>query len=165
MHDNNINLPPYINISTMAKHLCLSRSRLYQLIDQGVLLKPVYLLNNKRPVYTREMAMRNIVVKNSNVGINQEVVMFYSVRIPTTKTKPKKTVNKSTEQKIVSPNKHPDMIDALESLGLENITSSHIDSAIQKCFNNGTGNISEDDILTSVFRHLKCRNSEHKPRT
>jgi len=166
MNNNNINnLPPYINISTMAKCLCLSRSRLYQLIDQGVLLKPVYLLNNKRPVYTKEMAVRNIEVKNSNVGINFEIIMFYSARIPTTATKPKKTVNKSTDQKVISPSKHTDMIDALESLGLGKITSSQIDSAIHKCFKNGTENISEDDILTEIFRHLKCQNYEHKPRT
>lgn len=96
MNDNNINIPEYINVSTMAKHLNLSRSRLYQLIDQGVLLKPVHLLNNKRPVYTREMAVRNIEVKNSNVGINGEIVMFYSAR--TIPNKPKKTVKKSPDQ-------------------------------------------------------------------
>ncbi len=163
MSDDNINLPPYINISTMAKHMNMSRSRLYQLVELGVLLKPAYLLNNKRPVYTREMAMRNIKVKNSNVGINGEIVMFYSAR--TTATKPKKTVQKLTDHKVVAPDKHTDLIDALESLGLEKITSSQIDSAIHKCFPDGTDNISDDDILTSVFRHLKCRNSEHKPRT
>ena len=164
MIDKNINLPPYINVSTMAKHLNLSRSRLYQLIDLGILLKPVYLSNNKRPVYTREMAMRNIEVKNSNVGINGEVIMFYSARAPMT-TKPKKTIKKSTVQKTVSPGKHANLIDALESLGLEDITSSQIDSAIHKCFPDGNENTSEDDILTEVFRYLKCRNSEHKPRT
>ena len=161
---DNMNFPPYINISTMAKHLCLSRLRLYQLIDQGVLLKPVYLLNNKRPVYTREMALRNIEVKKSNIGINREVIMFYSVRIPTT-TKPKKTVKKPTDQKIVSSDKHADLIDGLGSLGLESITAAQIDSAIQKCFPDGTGNVTEDDILTEVFRYLNCQNSEHKPRT
>lgn len=159
--NDHINIPEYLNVSTMAKLLNLSRSRLYQLTDQGVLLKPVYLLNNKRPVYTREMAMRNIEVKNSNVGINSEIIMFYSARIPTA-TKPKKTVKKSPDQKILSPDKHADMIDALESLGLEKITSSQIDSAIHKCFKNRTENISEDDILTEVFRHLNCQNTEHK---
>jgi hypothetical protein len=164
---DHMSIPEYINISTMAKHLNISRSRLYQLIDQRVLLQPVYLLSNKRPVYTREMAVRNIEVKNSNVGINQKIVMFYSARTPTVKSKPKKIVKRSTVQKVISSDKHTDMIDALESLGLENITSSQIGTAINKCFPNGTGtgNISDDDILTSVFRHLKCRNSEHKPRT
>ena len=164
MSDNDINLPQYLNMSTMAKRLSLSRSRLYQLIDQGVLLKPVHLVNNRRPVYTREMAVRNLEVKNNNVGINGEIVMFYSSRTPTA-AKTKKTIEKSTDQRIVSSNKYADQIDALESLGLENITSSQINSAIHKCFPDGITNISEDDILTEVFRHLKCQNSEHKPRT
>ncbi len=90
------------------------------------------------------------------------MIMFYSAR--TTITKPKKIVKKSTDQKIISPDKHADLIDALESLGLENITTSHIDPAIHKCFPDGTENISEDDILTEVFRYLKSQNSEHKPR-
>ncbi len=165
MSDKNVSLPPYINMSNMAKTLNLSRSRLYQLIDQGILLKPVYLSANKRPVYTREMAMRNIEVKDSNVGVNGEVIMFYTARIPTTPTKSKKTINNSTNQKTVSPNKHADLIDALESLGLEEINISQIDSAIYKCFPDGTENINADDILTEVFRYLKCQNSEHKPRT
>ena len=161
---DHMNIPEYINISTMAKLLNLSRSRLYQLIDQGVLLKPVYLSSNKRPVYTREMAVRNLEAKHNNVGINGNVIMFYSARTSTTIAKPKKTVKKSTDQKIVSSDKHACLIDTLESLGLENITSSKIDSAIQKCFPDGTENVSDDDILTEVFRHLKCRNTEHKPR-
>ncbi len=162
---DNINLPAYINMSNMAKLLNLSRSRLYQLIDQGILLKPVYLSNNKRPAYTKEMAMRNIEVKNSNVGINKKIIMFYSIRTPTTTMKPKKTIMKSKEQQTTSSDKHADLIDALESLGLENITSSLIDSAIHKCFPDGTKNIDSDEILTTVFRYFNCQNSEHKPRT
>jgi len=163
--NDNMNIPEYINVSTMAKLLNLSRSRLYQLIDQGILLKPVYLSSNKRPVYTKEMAVRNLEVKNNNVGINGEVIMFYSSRIKTTTTKPKKAVKKPPDQKVETTNKHADMIDALESLGLENITASKIDSAIHKCFPGGAGTIREDDILTTVFRYLKCQNHEHKPRT
>lgn len=158
----NENLPAYVNMSIMAKLLYLSRSRLYQLIDQGVLLKPVHLINNKRPVYTREMAMRNIEVKNNNIGINGEIVMFYSTR--TMPNKPKRTIKKSADQNAVAPNKHADLIDALESLGLENVTAAKIDYAIYECFPDGTKKISEDDILTTVFRFLNCQNSEHKPR-
>ena len=163
MNEKNTNLPPYINISTMAKLMNLSRSRLYQLVEQRVLLKAVYLLNNKRPVYTREMAVRNLEVKNSNVGINGEIVMFYSARNASIQT-PKKIIKKPAEQ-TTGLSKHTEIIDALESLGLENITSSKIDTAIRDCFPDGTENVTDDYILTEVFRHLNCRNSEHKPRT
>lgn len=158
MNNKHDDIPPYINVSKMAELLQLSRSRLYQLIEQGVLLKPVYLMNNKRPVYTKEIALRNLEAKHSNVGINGEIVMFYSAR--TTKLK---RVAKPVEE-TKSGNKHTELIEALESLGLENISPSKIDSAIHKCFPDGTENISEDEILREVFRHMKCRNSEHKHR-
>jgi len=150
------NLPEYVNVSVMAELLQLSRSRLYQLIDQGVLLKPVYLIANKRPVYTREMAMRNLQVKHNNLGINEKIVMFYSIRPKRKPAKTKRTSKQQTEKPVKFSNKHTDLIEALESLGLENITAEQIDSAIVKCFPDGTENISEDEILREVFRYLKC---------
>ena len=152
-------------MSKMAELLQLSRSLLYQLIEQGVLLKPVYLVTNKRPVYTREMTVRNLQVKHNNVGITGQVVMFYSVRPAMKPVKTKRTTKRPTEQPVVSTNKHTYLIEALEALGLDNITASQIDSAILKCFPEGTEDVSEDEILREVFRYLKCRDSEHKQRT
>jgi hypothetical protein len=154
-------IPDYVNVSKMAQLLNLSRSRLYQLIDKGILLQPVYLISTKHPVYSKEMALRNLNVKNSNVGVNGEIVMFYSVRT-TTIISTKKTTKKPPKQTTAS-SKHSDLIDALESLGLENITTAQIESAIQICFPDGIENISEDEILREVFRYLKCQNNEHKP--
>ena len=159
------NIPDYVNMSAMAELLQLSRSRLYQLIEQGVLLKPVYLVTNQRPVYTKEMVLRNLEVKHNNVGITGQVVMFYSVRPTMKPAKTRRTAKQPTEQPVVLPNKHTDLIEALEALGLENTTASQIDSAILKCFPDGTENVSEDEILREVFRHMKCRNPEHKQRT
>jgi hypothetical protein len=165
MNDKYDNIPPYINISTMAELLQLSRSRLYQLTDQGVLLKPVYLVANKRPVYTKEMVVRNLEVKHDNVGINKKIVMFYSARPAPKPAKAKRTTKEQAEQPAVSPSRHTEMIEALEALGLENVSSSQIDSAILKCFPDGTEDVSEDEILREVFRHMNRRNSEHKQRT
>ena len=153
------NLPAYVNVSAMAELLQLSRSRLYQLIEQGVLLKPVYLIANKRPVYTREMAMRNLQVKHNNVGINGQVVMFYSTRPTMKPAKTKRATKQQTEKPVKFSNKHTDLTEALESLGMENITAEQIDSAIVKCFPDGTENVSEDEILREVFRYMKCLES------
>ena len=153
------NLPEYVNVSAMAELLQLSRSRLYQLIDQGIILKPVYLISNKQPVYTREMAMRNLQVKHNNVGINGQIVMFYSIRPQMKPAKTKRTTKQQTEKPVKFSNKHTDLIEALEALGLENITAEQIDSAIVKCFPDGTENVSEDEILREVFRYMKCLES------
>lgn len=153
-------IPDYVNVSKMAKLLNLSRSRLYQLIDKGILLQPAYLISTKHPVYTKEMAMRNLEAKNSNVGINGEIVMFYSVR--TTTIIPTKKTTKKPPKETTASSKHSDLIDALASLGLEHVTASQIESAMQICYPDGTENISDDEILREVFRHLKCQDNEHK---
>ena len=74
------NLPEFVNVVKMAEMLNLSRSRFYQLIDEKVFLKPVQIVNSKRPVFTQEMIKRNLDVKYNNVGINGKIVMFYSAR-------------------------------------------------------------------------------------
>jgi Holliday junction resolvasome RuvABC DNA-binding subunit len=91
--------------------------------------------------------------------------MFYSSRPAPKPTKAKKTTTQPTQQPVKSSNKHSDIIEALEALGLENVTASQIDSAILKCFSEGTEEVSEDEILREVFRHMNRRNSEHKQRT
>jgi hypothetical protein len=110
------------------------------------------------------MALRNLEVKKNNVGINNQIVMFYSIgtsiRTETTK-KPNKI---STEQPAVTNKKYDDFIDALKSLGLDNVKASQVESAIQKSFPDGTENVSEDEMLREIFRYLKCQNFEHKPR-
>ena len=80
MYNENFNIPAIISMSQMARFLQLSRSRLYQLIDAGILLPPAHLLSNKRPIYTREMALRNLEVKINNTGINGTIIMFYTAR-------------------------------------------------------------------------------------
>lgn len=161
-YDNDI--PEFIDCSTMARLMGISRTRLYQLIKAQIILHPVYLIANRRPVYTRDMALHNLEVKAKNVGINNQVIMFYSRKNNTPVPKPKAApVRKLREREIApSPSKnHTDLIETLEALGLDGITTEKIDLAIQKCFPEGTAAINDDEILRSVFRYLKCS----EPRT
>ena len=162
MNIENNNIPAVVSMSHMAKLLQLSRSRLYQLVDSGILLPPAYLLSNKRPIYTRDMAMCNLEAKYNNTGINGQIVMFYSARNVVNKLngnseyRPKKS-NSNKNYKALS--------EELECLGLDDVMTEQIDDAITDIFPDGTKNIDSDEILTSVFRHIKRQNTEHKPRT
>ena len=160
MNDNgNNNLPDFISVVQMAKYLNLSRSRFYQLIDENIFLKPVYLLTNKRPIYTREMAINNINAKKNNVGINGKIIMFYASRNKTINPINRDNVERQITENKNTENKYSDLIDDLENLGLEDIYETKIESAVKEIFPDGTENIDEDEILTSVFRHIKCRNT------
>ncbi len=158
-------IPPVVSMTQMAKLLNLSRSRFYQLITEKILLPPIYSLNSKRPYFTEEMARQNLEVRRSNVGINGQIIIFYAGRSKTTNTDPHKKTVKEKPTKQSSPGRHGDLIDALEGLGIENITDSQVDAALSKCFPDGTDNIDKDEILRTIFRHLKRRNNEHKQRT
>lgn len=162
-------IPEYVDCTLMSNLMGISRTRLYQLIKEGIILQPIYLIANRRPYYTKEMALRNLQVKENNVGINGQVIMFYSSRrINPSISKPKpKAKRKERVNDIVptSNTKHGELIEALEALGLDDITAEKIDSAIHKCFPEGIQDVSDDEILRSVFRYLKCQNSSHKPRT
>ena len=153
---NNQHIPEAVSINQMVRLLQISRSRLYSLMEEGILLRPVYSLS-KRPFFTREMAEKNIDAKKNNRGINGRVVVFYSSRSTSVHS-----VHKSNpfKKQIPATNKRfENLIKSLESLGLKDITDPQIGSAIGQCFPNGTQNVDEDEILTSVFRHLKAHNS------
>ena len=125
--DNNNYIPTIVGMSQMAKLLHLSRSRLYQLIDAGILVPPAHLLSNKRPIYTREMALRNLEAKHNNTGINGQIVMFYTARNVVHSVN--KTIRKS-EVKVQNKepkNKYQSFIDDLESLGLEDVSAETVE--------------------------------------
>ena len=164
MKNENTYIPPILSMTQMARLLNLSRSRFYQLINEEVLLPPIYSLDNRRPHYTEQMARRNLEVRRSNVGINGRIIIFYGARNKSQKITPRKTTVKEKPSNQ-SPNHHADLIDSLKGLGLENITASQIEAAITKCYPDGTENIDKDEKLRTIFRHLKRRNKEHNQRT
>ena len=162
--NDNPYIPPVVSMTQMARLLNLSRSRFYQLISGNILLPPIYSLDSRRPHYNEEMARRNIQVRRSNVGINGQIIIFYAGRNKTTNTTPTKTTVKEKPSKT-SPGRHDELIDALERLGIENVSASQVEDALSKCYPDGTDNIDKDEILRTIFRYLKRRNNEHKPRT
>ena len=156
--------PEAVSVSQMARLLQLSRSRLYQLIDEGVLLPPVYLLTTRRPIYTQNMIIRNVEVKKTNMGINNQVVIFYSKQFSFPQKRRK--LKPQTEPKTNSTdNRYEELIEELSCLGLEDISVSKIDSALSELFPDGTKQVDPDEILRSVCRYLKRQNNEHKHRT
>ena len=122
MNSNSVYIPEYVSMTQMAKLLNLSRSRLYQLISEEILLPPIYSLNNKRPLYTSKMVRRNLEVKKNNVGINGQIIIFYSA-----KSKLVQTVKKTKKKSQSENSKYEDLIDELEALGITDIKSSQIE--------------------------------------
>jgi hypothetical protein len=73
-------LPPVCSVSQIASAVGLSRQRFYQLIDAGVFPPPVYDINSKRPFYPQDLQQRCILVRESGIGLNGQVVLFNQPR-------------------------------------------------------------------------------------
>lgn len=77
MAEEKNNLKGVTSIGEMARLVRLSRSSLYDYIRRGVFCPPVYWLANKRPYFTQEMVEQNCAIRDTGVGLNGEVVLFY----------------------------------------------------------------------------------------
>ena len=154
MEENSI--PEIVSINQMCSLMRISRSRYYQILEEGLIHPPIY-SDSKRPYFTREMALRNLHVKKNNVGVNGKICIFYNSNRSSI-TSPKINGNKKRKTETTT-NKNTDMIDGLASLGINDIKPSQIDDAIKKCFPNGTDNIEEGEVLRQVFCLIKEQNS------
>ena len=138
------------SVSQMARMLGLSRARFYELIHRGVFLAPVYSTANRRPLYTAEMQQRNLDVRRTQRGINNEYVMFYERQKPS-------QVERSTRQtgrRADRNGQHNGLIHGLRSLGMD-ATGSQIEQAMAACFPDGFEGTNESEVLRTVYRHLR----------
>ena len=98
MEENSI--PEIVSINKLCSLMSISRSRYYQILDEGLIVPPTY-SDSKRPYFTREMAIRNLAVKKNNVGVNGKICIFYNcnrspISSPKNNSKKKVQKNKTT---------------------------------------------------------------------
>lgn len=157
--NNQNDIPEIVSINQLCALMGISRSRYYQILNEKLILPPIYSPDSKRPYYTKEMALRNLQVKRDSTGVNGKICLFYNTRKPTMTMVLKPKTKKSKSNNSNSANQHRDLIEGLELLGLENVKPSQIEAAIKKSFPDGAGNISEGELLKSVYCLIKAQNS------
>ena len=146
-------LPPnqLVSVKEMARMLSMSRSRLYQLIKQGVLLGPIYDVESKRPFYSSEMIARNLEAKRTNCGINGQAMLFYTPR----KQQQARAARAPRRQ---NRSNHADLIEGLKALGME-ATEAAVDAALRSLYPADRGAATDEgERLRAVFRHLRRSN-------
>jgi len=143
-----------MSLSQVSAAVGLSRQRFHQLMKQGVFPPPVYDIQSRRPHYTEEMQKVCLAVREKNVGINGQVVLFYSRRPGVV---PKKQIRShwSTSPKTA---KHTGLIDGLRGLGMTTVTEQQVEAALKELCPNGTAEVGEAELLRTVFVHLMRRN-------
>jgi hypothetical protein len=148
-----------VSVAEMARMVGLSRTRFYQLVGSAFPW-PIYNCKTRRPFFTEEMQEVCLAVRRRNCGIDGKAVLFYARRFgdrtPTAKPRAK--------TKATKPSKNPngqmvELVEGLRCLGLTTVNAKQVESALKKCFPNGTSGADDGSVLRAVFLCIKRQNS------
>lgn len=134
-----------ISVSKMCELFSMSRSQFYWHVRKGTFHPPLK-LSNGRPYYNASQVEDNLKAREMGIGVNGEFVIFYERSEPTD----------GPSQKPAKPNAdYTELTDGLQLLGLTGVTAAVVEKAMAECFPKGAAGQDENDILRTVFRHLK----------
>ncbi len=133
-----------ITVSRMCSKLEMSRSQFYWHVKRGTFHAPLR-LSNGRPYFNASQVEDNLKARELGIGVNGEYVLFYERS--ETPTKPKVTPASKAD--------HTGLLESLQALGLSGLTNRQVAEAVEDCYPKGTNSEDENDILRTVFRHLK----------
>lgn len=133
-----------ITVSRMCSLLSMSRSQFYWHVKKGTFHAPLR-LSNGRPYFNASQVEDNLKARELGIGVNGEYVLFYERTDEP--SKPRETTQPKTD--------HTELLHGLQSLGLTSVTPKQLAEAVDQCYPKGTLNEDENDILRTVFRHLK----------
>lgn len=143
--------PSVVSLSAMATLCKLSRSRFYQLIEEGIMPPPAYDLHTRRPLYPKELQDMCLQVRSSNIGINGRYILFYGDTQASANT-PSRRASRRTSTANGS---FTSLKEGLLALGLTNLTDQKIKDAVKAAYPNGTTGVDEGEVLRAVFRVLR----------
>ena len=143
-------LRSFITPTDMARAVGLSRSRFYSLIG-SVFPEPMTTEFSSRRFYDEEGQRQCLEIRRNNKGLNG-MPMFFQTK--------QSSANKSTKQTTKSKpktSKYESLLMGLVALGLTGISDKEVEQAIITAFPNGISEISEEDVLRTVFINLSAR--------
>lgn len=134
-----------ISVSKMCAMIGMSRSQFYAHVRKGTFHSPLKLANG-RPYYNASMVEDILKARDMGIGVNGEYVIFYerageNAPKPVAPPKPKAD--------------YSDLLSSLQALGLGGLTMAVVEKAVADCYPKGTTGVDEQDILRTVFRHIK----------
>jgi predicted DNA-binding transcriptional regulator AlpA len=140
-----------VTVSEMARMVGLSRARFYQLQKTGIFPPPERDAETRRPFYSEEQQKVILAVRKRNCGVNGKAILFYARRVPlppTPKPRPPKAAAPKAEQ-------HPELIEALQALGLAGVTIAQVRAAVTEVYPHGTAGVDQAEVVRAVFLHLR----------
>ena len=144
-----------VSVSEMARMVGLSRQRFYQL-QGSTFPEPQRDPETNRPFYDEEGQRICLDVRRRNCGVGGKPVLFYAPRHPLGQ-QPRTT--KRPKPKPKRTNQYADLIDCLNDLGLESVSTAQVETALSELFPDGVQELDSGDVIRAVFLHLKRQES------
>lgn len=133
-----------ITVSRMCSQLEMSRSQFYWHVKRGTFHAPLR-LSNGRPYFNASQVEDNLKARELGIGVNGEFVIFYEK----SETPPKPKATPASKADCTA------LLENLQALGLNGLTTKQVADAVNTCYPKGTAGEDENDILRTIFRHLK----------
>ena len=148
---NDHELPERINPAGMARMLNISRTRLYQLVNEGIF--PTACRDGEdRPFFNREQQVQMLTAYRTNVGVNGKSIFF---RPKATRTPPPSRKPTSSRPK----EDHTELLTTIRHMGLAHVKKADLEKALADLFPNGRLPDDKAALVRQVFVYLHRQES------
>jgi hypothetical protein len=128
----------FLTFAEISEILGISKTRLYELIRQGIFPEPQRNASNNRPLFNSDLTERCRQVLKTRIGVNGQ---------PYTPNRKRKSPAAAQR------GRHESLVGHLSSLGIT-ATSKQVDDAIKSLPEGGKG-LDEGDLVKQVFLRLR----------
>jgi hypothetical protein len=151
---NEYELPERINPAGMARMLNMSRTRLYQLMNEGIF--PTASRDEEdRPFFTREQQVQMLTAYRTNVGINGKSI-FFRPKATRTPPPPRKTTSSRPKEDLT------ELLTTIRRMGLAHVKKADLEKALSQLFPNGRLPDDKAALVRQVFVYLHRQESGDK---
>ena len=138
---------PIISITELVLMLQLSRARFYQLVKSGFFPKPLIDNRSKRPYYDIALQGQILEARNTGIGIDGSLMLFYSSR----KLETVSVIKKKKVDPLIK-----ELVETLESMGLET-TVEQVQQGLIELYPDGTDAVEQGVVIRELFRQLRSK--------
>ena len=138
---------PIISITELVQILQLSRARFYQLVKSGFFPKPLIDGRSKRPYYDIALQGQILDSRQSGIGVDGSLMLFYSSR----KLETVSVIKKKKVDPLIK-----ELVETLESMGLDT-TVEQVKQGLIELYPDGTDAVEQGVVIRDLFRHLRSK--------
>lgn len=139
------NIKPIVSVKELVENIGISRARFYQLQQQGFFPHAIYDIRTHRPYFDERLQMLCYEIKDTGIGVNGQINIFYSPRKGTTK--------KTKQKKFINPI-YKDFAESLNAMGLS-CSPKDVQTAAIELYPNGIEEFDHGLVIREIYRSLK----------